>query len=28
YYIEQNHCLHCGSCVEHCPVQAVISRKG
>lgn len=24
--IEQNHCLHCGQCVEVCPVQAIQKR--
>ena len=25
--IHQEHCLHCGNCVEHCPVAAVIPRE-
>lgn len=26
YEIKQNHCLHCGNCKEHCPVDAIIRR--
>lgn len=24
YRIQQNHCLHCGSCYENCPVKAIV----
>ena len=24
--IDQNHCLHCGRCVETCPAQAIMKR--
>ncbi|MBR1881633.1 MAG: 4Fe-4S binding protein [Muribaculaceae bacterium] len=23
YHIQPEHCLHCGNCFEHCPVQAI-----
>lgn len=26
FVIQQEHCLHCGSCYEHCPVKAIERR--
>ena len=26
YQIQQEHCLHCGSCYENCPANAVWKR--